>query len=96
MIRVAEVVRKRIQFYGEVQAVGFRWKASHAAEAYRLTGWVQNEWDGSVLMEIQGPEDAIDEVVATLNRDRYIVIDRMEVYRMTVDEDEHSFRIRGW
>ena len=27
------------------------------------TRWVRNEWDGSVTMEIQGTEEAIDKVI---------------------------------
>ena len=45
-------VRKHITFYGWVQGVGFRYRARHATELYDCTGWVRNEWDGSVTMEI--------------------------------------------
>ena len=50
------IVRKHIIFYGYVQGVGFRYRARHAADLYGCTGWVRNEWDGSVSMEIQGEE----------------------------------------
>ncbi|MCR5097868.1 MAG: acylphosphatase [Lachnospiraceae bacterium] len=53
-------MRYHITFYGQVQGVGFRYTASHAAERYRLTGWVRNEYDGSVTCEIQGGADEID------------------------------------
>jgi len=51
------MIRKHISFYGWVQGVGFRYRARHAAELYGYTGWVRNEWDGSVTMEIQGTEE---------------------------------------
>ena len=54
------MIRKHITFQGWVQGVGFRYRARHAAELYGCTGWVRNEWDGSVTMEIQGTEEAID------------------------------------
>ena len=57
------IVRKHIIFYGYVQGVGFRYRARHAADLYGCTGWVRNEWDGSVSMEIQGEESQIDQVV---------------------------------
>lgn len=49
-----EVIRKRIRFFGSVQGVGFRYRAKHAAASVGATGWVRNEYDGSVSMEIQG------------------------------------------
>ena len=46
------MARRHISFYGWVQGVGFRYRARHAAELYGCTGWVRNEWDGSVTMEM--------------------------------------------
>ena len=54
------IIRTHITFYGRVQGVGFRWHARHAASLHDCTGWCRNEWDGSVVMEIQGTEEAID------------------------------------
>jgi len=48
------MIRRHIIFYGDVQGVGFRFRAYHAATMYGCTGWVRNECDGSVIMEIQG------------------------------------------
>ena len=57
------MIRKHIIFTGSVQGVGFRYRARHAAELYGCTGWVRNEYDGSVVMEIQGTEEQIDRVL---------------------------------
>ena len=57
-----EIIRKRFSFSGTVQGVGFRWRARHAAESYGATGWVRNERDGSVTMELQGSEETIERV----------------------------------
>ena len=54
------IVRKHIVFYGQVQGVGFRYRARHAADVYGCTGWVKNKSDGSVTMEIQDAEEQID------------------------------------
>ena len=86
-------VRKRIRFYGQVQAVGFRYTAYHAANMYGATGWVRNEYDDSVTMEIQGTQRQIDDVVAAIERGRYIEIDRMDVKTIPVLEDERGFRV---
>ena len=62
------VIRQRIIFTGSVQGVGFRFRARCAAEQYGCTGWVRNEYDGSVLMEIQGTEEQISRVILVIGR----------------------------
>lgn len=88
------MIRKRIIFYGQVQGVGFRYHARYAADGLGLTGWVRNEYDGSVMMEIQGEEDQIDRIIQTLNQDRYIDIRDMEVKGLPVIDEERSFQVR--
>lgn len=86
-------IRMHLHFYGCVQAVGFRYRATYAARLYGATGWVRNEYDGSVTMEIQGTQADIDAVVATLRNDDYIRIDRMESKAIPLIDDEHGFRV---
>jgi acylphosphatase len=50
---------KRIQIKGKVQGVFFRKSTEEKARQLGLRGWVQNEPDGSVLTEIEGPAPAI-------------------------------------
>ena len=86
------IVRKHIIFYGYVQGVGFRYRARHAADLYGCTGWVRNEWDGSVSMEIQGEESQIDQVILAIERGTYVRIENMEVKTIPVVEHEYSFQ----
>jgi acylphosphatase len=86
------VTRKHIVFTGYVQGVGFRWRARQAANLYGCTGWVRNEWDGSVTMEIQGSEKEIDLVLRAINAGRYIEIERMDVQTIEADPEERGFR----
>lgn len=86
------MIRRKIRFYGWVQGVGFRYRAEHAANAVGATGWVRNEYDGSVLMEIQGTEEQIDQVILSIERGRFVRIENMEVKDIPVDESEHYFR----
>ena len=88
------IVRKYIVFVGYVQGVGFRYRARHAADHYGCTGWVRNEWDGSVSMEIQGEESQIDQVILAIERGTYVHIEGMEVKKIPVVENEHGFRTR--
>ncbi len=86
--------RYKLQFYGSVQGVGFRYTARHAANMYRLTGYVRNEYDGSVTCEVQGEQDAIDEFIRTLSRGRFIDISYIDKTVMDIIEDEKSFEVR--
>lgn len=86
-------IRKHIIFYGCVQGVGFRYTASHLARAYGLTGWVKNEWDGTVVMEIQGDGEALELMLDKLHQGRFIRIERMEAEELQL-ERESSFRVR--
>ena len=88
------IVRKHIIFHGYVQGVGFRYRARHAAELYGCTGWVRNEWDGSVSMEIQGEESRIDQVILAIERGTYVRIENMEVKTIAVVEHDYGFRTR--
>ena len=90
------VIRKHIVCHGWVQGVGFRYRARQAAEAFGATGWVRNEPDGSVAMEIQGTEEQIDKIIIAIERGTYVRIEHMDIRKMPVEEEERGFRIQGW
>ena len=85
------IIRRHIVFYGWVQGVGFRWRARNAAQAVGATGWVRNEYDGSVTMEIQGTEEQIDRVIMAIEEGRWVRIENMESRQIPVDPEERSF-----
>ena len=74
-----------------MQGVGFRYRARHAAELLGATGWVRNEYDGSVTMEIQGTQEQIDGVIQAIGRGRYVKIENMDVRTIPVIPDEQGF-----
>ena len=43
-------VRRRYSIEGQVQGVGFRYRARYAAQTLELTGWVENEDDGRPVL----------------------------------------------
>ncbi len=86
--------RKRIIFSGRVQGVGFRYRASYAADSLGLTGWVKNEWDETVSMEVQGEEELIDKLVERMYKERYIRIEGISVMNMPLLEGEKKFSIK--
>ena len=48
------MIRKHVIVRGRVQGVGFRYITSSIASKYHVTGWVRNEYDGSVEIEVPG------------------------------------------
>ena len=86
------MIRRHYVFSGWVQGVGFRWRAKNAASLWGCTGWVRNEWDGTVTMELQGLEAQLDRVLAAIADSRYIRIEQIESRDIPVDPDERGFR----
>jgi acylphosphatase len=60
----SELVRVRVVVSGRVQGVFFRDACREAARAEGLAGWVRNRGDGAVEVELEGPQAAIERVVA--------------------------------
>jgi len=58
------VKRAHVVVHGEVQGVFFRDTVRGAATDHGVTGWVRNNADGSVEAVFEGPEDAVDALVA--------------------------------
>ena len=87
--------RRRYTFTGRVQGVGFRYRAYYAANHLGLGGWVRNCYDGSVEMEVEGPEELIDQLIQTLQNDMYIRIDNMSFKSVPV-QGESTFTYRDW
>ena len=77
-----------------VQGVGFRRQASKAASLFDCTGWVKNEWDGSVSMEIQGTNENINRVILAIEQGSFIYIENMTVDIIPVVEYEYGFKTK--
>lgn len=88
------VVRKRIVVSGRVQGVGFRYTASHAAQMLGLTGWVRNDINGTVTMELQGEEELISRMAPILEQGSWIRITEWREKVIPLDEDETGFSVR--
>ncbi len=88
------MVRKHMQFYGRVQGVGFRYNAYYLAQSRRVTGWVRNEYDGTVTMEVQGETADISEFIRAMSQSRYVEITDIRQTAIPLMEDERSFEIR--
>ena len=89
-----DVIRRRYQVYGRVQGVGFRYTVVQAANALGLTGWVRNEYDGTVTTELQGTEEEMDKLWEMVRHGSFIRIDGYEMTELSVDGTERGFQVK--
>ncbi|MBE6454226.1 MAG: acylphosphatase [Alphaproteobacteria bacterium] len=53
-----------IRVKGRVQGVGYRrWAVNKAKEIGGVSGWVHNDYDGSVLLRLSGDEQNVDKMM---------------------------------
>ena len=90
---MGEKIRRHIIFYGSVQGVGFRYRAYHAAQSFGVSGWDKNCWDGSVEMEAEGTEKAIDDMILAIEKGTFVRIENMSVRSLPLHGD-YGFEIR--
>ena len=64
-----------------------------SGKIYESAGWVKNEYDGTVVMEVQGRETLIFELMKGLNRNQFIQIDWIDTEEME-PELESSFEVK--
>ncbi len=80
---------------GSVQGVGFRYETVRKAEELGVLGWVRNEEDGTVVVQAEGPDGAVDAMVEWLgNGPHGAAVAEVEVAGTKVEGHE-QFAIRG-
>lgn len=90
-------VRRAMVADGRVQGVGFRYFARSLAREHGVTGWVMNMPDGTVAMEVQGPEDSVDSFAGAISNpptDWYIRVTSLKIRNLPLVPDEAVFTIR--
>ena len=87
--------RRRYSIERQAQGVGFRYRARYAAQSLGLTGWVENEDDGSVTLEVQGDPARFLKLFALIQRSDYIQITSLRQRDLAPDPWERDFRVRG-
>ena len=89
------MIRQKIFVYGDVQGVGFRYRAFYTAKEYGLTGYVKNNPDGAVEMEVQGELEKIDLFLQQVGQGTYISIQDVRRREIPILE-ERSFIISDY
>ena len=74
------VYHKKVSFRGHVQGVGFRYQTYHVAKGFDVSGYVKNEIDGSVTLEIEGEKEEADAFQAE-------VIQELQPFIRKIDEN---------
>ena len=59
---------RQIRVSGRVQGVGYRALLQHVARKNGVNGWVRNRTDETVEAVLQGPQEAVDAVIAWARR----------------------------
>lgn len=88
------IIRQHLKISGCVQGVGFRYRAKYAAGGLGVTGWVRNEWDGTVEMEVQGSMEQINKMLKLINQSPYIRIEDIDRKTLPIDVHETGFHVR--
>jgi acylphosphatase len=55
--------RITVRYEGRVQGVGFRYTAVSLAQNFAVSGYVKNEFDGTVSLVAEGEEDQLIELM---------------------------------
>lgn len=94
----ADVVRRiRYRFGGQCQGVGFRYNIEHICAELGISGWVRNEYDGTVTAELQTTSPKLALFIGKLQQtyERWHVDWRIvEADDIEPVEGEGGFRIR--
>jgi acylphosphatase len=76
----ADRVARSVVVHGQVQGVFFRGSCRTEAEAHGVTGWVCNEYDGTVRAHFEGTGEAVQALVSWARRGpRGAYVERVEV-----------------
>ncbi|MEO6939486.1 MAG: acylphosphatase [Candidatus Kapaibacterium sp.] len=79
---------------GEVQNVGYRWHAKQEAEALGLTGHACNLDSGTVEIEVQGEESAVETFVKVIEiGPRLAKVDRVTERQIEINTTEIGFEV---
>jgi acylphosphatase len=87
--------RVRVLVTGQVQGVAFRVSCQRQAHALDVDGWVRNRWDGAVEVFAEGPEQAVDTLVAWCRHGPpAAVVDGIEVSEAPDEPVQRGFYVR--
>ncbi|MFG6148764.1 acylphosphatase [Halobacillus sp. B23F22_1] len=87
--------RKHLVFHGRVQGVGFRATAQSLAKQHSLKGWVKNKEDGSVELEAEGEDQALQSFYEEIKEDPspFIKIETIDEQDYEEEKGHQNFKV---
>jgi acylphosphatase len=80
---------------GHVQGVGFRFNTQMKASEFGVSGWVKNNMDGSVELEVQGEPETVEAFLTSLKNVKFPAkVRSLNKKEIEVIEGEKAFSIR--
>jgi len=84
----------RINIFGKVQGVGFRYFIKIKARKLGLKGWVQNQVDGSVKLKVKGYKEKIKELIDYCHKGPlFSQVEKVQTEKEKTENDLESFTI---
>ena len=92
---MSDKIRKAARAQGRVQGVGFRFFVQTEAKKIKVTGWVKNENDGSVTMELQGTPEQLATLEERIKRGNgFAKVNQLDSSEIEVVPNETKFETR--
>ncbi|APC48498.1 acylphosphatase [Virgibacillus halodenitrificans] len=81
---------------GKVQGVGFRNAAKQYADINDITGWVQNQDDGTVKLEVQGKEQVVNKFIEKMKEgfNSFIRVNDVQIIHQDEEVSYNNFKIK--
>ena len=86
--------RYKINVKGKVQGVFYRSSTQAKAKELGLSGWVQNEEDGSVLIEAEGEEQKLQRLVEWCQQGPGAAVVNDVDYKEVEPQGKNGFEVR--
>lgn len=89
--------QKQLQavIYGRVQGVSFRYYTQREARKLGVTGWVANQWDGTVRCVAEGEDPILQQFLQYLHQGSpHARVDQVDIHWTTATGEFIKFEIR--
>jgi acylphosphatase len=88
------MIRLHIIVHGRVQGVGFRYCTQYEASHRQLTGWVKNNDNGTVELEVQGEEEKVKQFVQKTGKiSPFAKVTKLDITETSPIPTEKDYRI---
>ncbi|CDQ19578.1 acylphosphatase [Halobacillus karajensis] len=85
----------QITVHGRVQGVGFRAATKQIAEEIGVAGWVKNQPDGTVLIEVEGKHEQVKQFIKKIQEGPtpYSKVNALDITNNKSMNDHEKFKV---